>query len=351
MKTRELGRTGIAVSEIGFGTEHLPPDAGVIGEIVETAIEGDATFLDVLQIDPAGDGAYVWDGLGPLIREHREKLVLACHWGIGYLYDLDSCKRTFPEALGHVGNDFIDVAMMTMVGEPGRTGSWLDASLRELESYKSQGQIGCIAASVHDVNLATELAKGGTIDALMLAINMTQFDDERLPELYHACNEGGIGLIAMKPYSAGLLLRVDGKPTSITPAQCLDYVLGQPVSTVVPGVRNADELRAALAFYGTPEAKRDHHKALPTLYRSLAGHCVHCRRCMPCSKGIPITSVIAIVNWAREGVQDWLRSMYKALPVKPSACDGCDDCGDCMEACAFDVDVVGVMRQAVELFE
>jgi len=142
VRQRELGRTGIHVGEIGFGTEHLPPDREVIAEIVETGVMGGATFIDILQTDPAGDGAYVWDGLGPAIREHREKLALACHWGIGYRYDLDYCRETFPEALARVGNDFVDVAMMTMVGEPGRTGAWLDDSLAELERYRRDGQIG-----------------------------------------------------------------------------------------------------------------------------------------------------------------------------------------------------------------
>jgi len=345
---RQLGKTGIEISEIGLGTEHFPADAQVIAEIVETALNGGASFIDVLQIDPAGDGAYVWDGLGPVLREHRDELVLACHWGIGYRYDLDDCRKTFPDALARVGDDFVDVAMMTMVGEPGRTGAWLDASLEELERYKRDGRIGAIAASVHDVGVAIDLAGSGAVDALMFAVNMTQHDDERQQTLYRTCQDAGVGLIAMKPYSAGLLLRVDGAPTSITPLQCLDYVLAQPVSTVVPGVKNADEMRAALRYHAVDDGERDHRPVLPRVHRELAGHCVHCRQCMPCPQGIDITAMIAMVNWARGGVQDWLVGMYEGQRVKASACDGQ---GACTEACAFDVDVVGVMRRAVELFE
>jgi len=336
------------VSEIGFGTEHLPPDADTIAEIVETAVEAGASFIDVLQTDPAGDGAYVWDGLDPMIREHRSQLVIACHWGIGYRYDLDYCKETFPEALARVGNNFIDVAMMTMVGEPGRTGAWLDESLRELERYKRDGHIGCIGASMHDVRTATELVASDVIDVLMFAVSMTQHGDERQLALYHACAEHGVGLIAMKPFSAGLLLQADGESTSITPLQCLDYVLAQPVSTVVPGVKSADEMRTALRYLAVSNEEKDHRPALPKIHRELVGQCVHCRQCMPCAQGIDITSIVATVNWAHGGVQDWLKAMYAAQPVKPSACDGQ---GICMEQCDFGVDIVGVMQRAVELFE
>lgn len=348
MEYRELGRTGIRVSAIGLGTEHFPMEPEVQAEILAVATEAGANFIDVLQIDPAGDGAYIWNGLGPLIREYREQLVLSCHWGIGYLYDLENCKRTFPEALKHVGNDYIDVAMMTMVGEPGRTGAWLDASLKELTNYKNAGQIGCIAAAMHDVDVAIDIVKRDAIDALMFAVNLTQANDERQQALYRACAEHEVGLIAMKPFSAGLLLQVEGQPTSVSPLQCLDYVLQQPVATVVPGVRSADEMRASLRYFDVPSSERDHTPALETVYQELAGHCVHCRKCMPCPVGIDITSIVAMVGWAKEGVQDWIKGMYANQQVKPLACN---ECNACMEACAFEVDIIGVMRRATELFE
>jgi len=66
------------------------------------------------------------------------------------------------------------------------------------------------------------------------------------------------------------------------------------------------------------------------------------------AKGLNITAIIAWVNWARGGVQDWQQGIYAGLPVKPTVCDGC---GECMEPCDFDVDIVGTMRKAVDLFE
>jgi predicted aldo/keto reductase-like oxidoreductase len=345
---RYLGKTGIKVSEIGFGTEHFPPDKEVMAEIMSVAVESGLNFIDILQTDPAGDGAYVWNGLGPLLKKYRDKLVLAAHWGIGYRYDLPYCRETFPEALAQVGNDYIDVAMMTMVGESGRQDEWLEESLKELTRYREKGLIGCIGGSAHDVSAAIKLVESGVLDVLMFTVNLTQHGDPQHQALYKACTEHDVGLIAMKPYSAGLLLKVEGKPTTITPVQCLSYALSQPVSTVVPGVKNADEMLAALSYCAASNEERAYQPALANIHSELAGHCVYCNHCLPCEEGINITSIISIDNWAKWGVQDWLVDMYAALPVKPSACIGQ---GDCMERCAFDVDIVGKMRHVVAVFE
>lgn len=348
MEYRVLGKTGIKVSTIGFGTEHMPPQKEVMAEVLDVAVGAGVNYVDVLQIDPAGDGAYFWDGFGPLLKQYRDKLVLAAHWGLGMAYDLPHCRRTFPEALSRVGNDYIDVAMMTMVGEPGREDEWLDESLKELQRYREKGHIGCIGGSAHDVQKALKLVNSGALDVLMFSVNLTQHGEAQHQALYQACVAQGVGLVAMKPFSAGLLLKVDGKPTSITPVQCLAYVLSQPVSTVVPGVSSADQMRAALRYCTASAEEKDFQPVLANVQRELAGHCVYCNHCLPCAQGVPITSVIPIVNWAFWGVQDWLKNMYAALPVKPSACI---ECGECMDRCAFDVDVIAKMRHAVALFE
>ncbi len=68
-------------------------------------------------------------------------------------------------------------------------------------------------------------------------------------ELYHACAVHGVGVVAMKPYAAGLLL-TEGNPSSIvlTPVQCVNYALTQPaVCTVVPGCKNITEMNPKIA--------------------------------------------------------------------------------------------------------
>jgi predicted aldo/keto reductase-like oxidoreductase len=160
--------------------------------------------------------------------------------------------------------------------------------------------------------------------------------------------EHEVGLVAMKPYHGGTLLNCDGRPTSITPAQCLAYTLSQPAATTVPGASNLRELRETLRYLEAGEAEKDWRAAIPVMHRDLAGHCVRCNHCLPCPAGIDIGEMMLLVGIATWGVDEELRAWYGRQPAKASACV---ECGVCMDRCPFGVDIMTRMRDAGEVFE
>jgi predicted aldo/keto reductase-like oxidoreductase len=118
----------------------------------------------------------------------------------------------------------------------------------------------------------------------------------------------GVGLVAMKPYHGGTLFSVNGRPSGITPAQCLSYVFsrnvlfrglkipdslspsggGLPVATTVPGPKNLAEWQATLHYLEATDAEKDYRPVLGTLHDRLAGQCVYCHHCLPCPENIDI---------------------------------------------------------------
>jgi predicted aldo/keto reductase-like oxidoreductase len=153
----------------------------------------------------------------------------------------------------------------------------------------------------------------------------------------------------MKPYRGGTLLNHSGRPTGITPVQCLAYTLSRSVATTIPGVKDGDELRAALRYLEASDEEKDWHSAIPLMHQGLAGECVRCNHCLPCPADIDIGETILLVGFASwDGVNDWLRAWYGKLPAKASACI---ECGVCTERCPFGVDVIARMQEAVELYE
>ena len=344
MEYRKLGRTGIEVGVIGLGTEHIEQDTDTMDEILGAAVDAGVNYVDLLYIEDD-----YWEKYGALIRSRRDKLVLAAHWGGGPRYDLDYCQHTFANILASVGNDYVEVALMTMIDDGDRAGQeWREASLEHLHRYQEQGRVGYIGGSAHDESLAIQAARSDFIDVLMFPVNMIGHDDEKALSLQRACEECGVGLVAMKPYHGGTLFTVNGKPSGITPGQCLEYVFSLPVSTAVPGPRNITEWRSTLRYLEETESERDYRPVLGDLRGRLAGQCVYCHHCLPCPQEIEIGWVIWHVDQTLGRELAQVKEWYAGSPVKASACI---KCGTCVERCPFDVDIISKMHEAVARFE
>ena len=229
--------------------------------------------------------------------------------------------------------------------------------------------------SSHDVPVSLKAVNSGHIDVLMFPVNPA-FDT--LPgdinvnalgkdssynqmgeagnkpilerkELYHACAIYGVGIVAMKPYAAGLLFnKKNPSKIVLSPAQCINYALSQPgACTVVPGCKNVEEMKAALAFLDATDEEKDYSSIDTNSFWKLKGSCVYCNHCLPCPVGIDIGTVTRITDTAEYETNDNTISEYGALSTKAS---DCTECGVCVERCPFGVDVIGNMTRAARRF-
>jgi predicted aldo/keto reductase-like oxidoreductase len=340
---RRLGKTGLDVSTIGLGTEHLEKSREAREDVLRAAVDAGVNYVDLLYVEPE-----YWADFGPVLRPYRDKLVLGAHWGSGPRFDLDYCQRTFDNILSCVGNDHVEVAMMTMVDEEDRWDGWLHASLEQLHRYQERGRVGYIGGSAHDTSMAVKAVNSGLLDVLMFPVNIVGHSEEKDRELYQACVDQDVGLVAMKPYHGGTLLSIGGRPSGIRPVQCLAYVLSLPVSTAVPGPKNVQELRATLHYLEATDEEKEFGPVVANLYDYLQGQCVYCHHCLPCPEDIQIGWLIWLLDYARDGVTDDLMGWYASHQAKAS---DCTECGVCLERCPFDVDILAKMQEAVEVFE
>ena len=350
MKTRVLGRTGLEVGVLGLGTEHLEQNRETMEDVLRTAVEAGVNYVDLLYPDPEGEPAF-WDNLAPLLQAYREKLVLAAHWGQGPGRDgdLNGAQRWFDQVLARLGNDYAEIAIVATIDTEEQWDCWGQPAVERLVRYREQGRVGHIGMSGHFCSTALKAVRSGLIDVLMYGVNLVHHESADIDHLLETCDQCDVGVVAMKPYYGGSLLNYDGRPTGITPVQCLSYTLSRSLATTIPGVKNGDELRAALRYLEAGDKEQDWRPAIPLMHQGLAGHCVRCNHCLPCPSNIDIGETILLVgltSWG--GVNDWLRGMYDNLPVKASACI---ECGLCVERCPFSVDVIAKMHEAVDLYE
>ena len=354
METRTLGRTALQVGVVGLGTEHLTFNRENMDAVLDLAVPAGVNYIDLVYNDPSDAHADYWDAIGPAVRRHRERLVLTLHWGFIYHEPVDRCQRKFDQALDCLGNGFAEIAMLTMVDSVSLWADWAQPSIERLYRYQRDGRVGFMGISNHNVDVARLAVESGLIDVLMFPVNLYQHpEDPARAALLETCAAHEVGVVAMKPYYGGRLVMTEGRPTGITPAQCLHYVLSQPVVTAVPGARNVDEMRQTLRYVDASVGEKRSTPLHEELKDWLRGQCVQCQHCLPCPQDIPIPDVILTLEYVEfysgtRTSEQFNRELYAALPVKAS---DCIECEVCLERCPFDVDIIGKMRRAVEVFE
>lgn len=373
MRYRKLGRTGAEVGIIGLGAEYLEfVSRETVVSVVDEAVARGVNYIDLFMSSPD-----VRDNFGIALQNRRHRVMIAGHLGAAlkhgqYCRSRDKTVSTefFTDLLTRLQTDYIDVLMLHFLDEPDDykvvfgSGGLLDLALK----LKKEGKARLIGMSGHRVPVALDAVNSGRIDVLMFPVNPA-FDAlpgeltleaakqgvtrDRLgptrKELYQACAVRGVGLVAMKPYGGGVLFS-SANPSSIvlTPVQCLNYALSQPgVSTVIPGCKNAAEMKAALAFLEASDEEKDYSAISDSSLWKLKGNCVYCNHCLPCPVGIDIGMTIRLADTAGYRLDEAAVAYYEALPVKASECN---ECGECVERCPFGVDIIASMNRAVAVF-
>jgi len=346
MEQRELGKTGLRVGVIGFGTGYLyrqPQDA--IVDLVREAIDHSVNYFDNWIPNPEARQA-----LGIAFRGRRERIYLAGHLGVYMKGDQSDvtrdptlARRYFDEMLSEMGIDHVDVLMLHNVDrmedyERVINGGLLDCA-RDLQA---QGKARLIGLSGHEADTGIRAAESGLIDVLMSPVGIA-WQPEGVAE---ACAASGVGLIAMKPFWGGELLQ-EPYSSLVTPVNAISYALAQPaVATVVPGFSTKGELHASLAYLNATPNERNFAAAKAAHGSTPLGTCVYCGHCQPCTAGISVSDVMSILRSAQRG-SPYAEDRYRGLKVGPETCTSC---GECVERCPQRVDVVAQMAEAAGVF-
>jgi len=370
MKYTELGRTGLNTSIISIGTEHMrgQPRETVVPTL-RTAVERGVNYFDVIYAMPEYL-AHMREGF----QGSRDRLLLAAHLGStdkgGQYYKTRTAKRcesSFLDVLRCLETEYVDVLWLTNFNvlndwdRASRSG-FLDLACR----LRDEGKARFLGISGHYHGIMERAIESGLVDLIMLPVNMFNHAMPGRRDLLDLCARENIGVVAMKPLGGGKLLSKRGSlrvpkyqtsgetfqvkiPDEVTPAQCLSYVLAQRgVTIALPGVKNEDELAAALHTLEASEAERDFSGLLSSFGHYVEGECTYCNHCLPCPVVIDIGQVNRLLDRAGLSLTASLRADYAALPVKASACT---ECGACTKRCPFGVDVIPRIHQAVKVFE
>lgn len=207
MESRPLGRTGISVPVVGLGTWRTFDVRGRDGEararsVVDVAIEAGSTLMDTSPMYGASEGV-----LGRALDGRRDHALVATKV---WTDDDADAERQIAFARGAFA-DRIDLYQVhNLVAWPRR--------LDQLARLRDAGVVRAVGATHYAAHAFDELARvmrSGRIDAVQVPYNPWQREVER--EILPLAEELGLGVIVMRPFAEGSLIRRSPSAAQLAP--------------------------------------------------------------------------------------------------------------------------------------
>lgn len=293
MKYRKLGKTNLKVSEIGYGMWGM---AGWTGsddtesiDSMQKAVDMGCNFFDTAWAYGAGKSEKL---LGQLVRANKDKKLYTAtkipprnfRWPSTREYSVDDCfppdhiRKYVESSLKNSGLDSFDIVQFHTWED-----SWLDDKrlISTMIKLREEGLFRAIGISINrwEPWNGIRAVRSGMIDTVQVIYNI--FDQNPEDELFPACREMNVGVIARVPFDEGTLtgtLTKDTRwpkgdwrntyfvpenlnasvdraealkpliPEGMTmPEMALRFILAEPsVSTIIPGMRKLSHVESNL---------------------------------------------------------------------------------------------------------
>ena len=313
--TRTLGRTGIALTALGFGSTGLgnlyraqTEDAAMA--TVEAAYAAGIRYFDTAPLYGFGLAEH---RIGAALRRLPGEVVLSTKagWrlfprgrsasagGVSHTlfqqpapfepridYSYDGVMRSFEDSIQRLGTDRIEILLLHDCdrrnhGEAYRErfAEAMAGAYRALLALRDQGAVRAIGAGLNEWEACQDFAQAGDFDCFLLAGRYTLLDQTSLDSFLPLCAERGIGIILGGPYNSGILATgaVEGAFYDYAPASpsilertraiervcvrhgvplraaALQFPLShQAVASVIPGARDKAEVEENLRLISLP---------------------------------------------------------------------------------------------------
>ncbi len=213
-----LGRTGLRVSRLGFGTAPLASvfwgnDETTAVATARQALDAGVTFFDTAPFYGLGESE---GRLGAALRGGRYGVVIATKVGrlledgpageVAARFDFgyDAVRRSLESSLGRLGVDRVDIVHIHDPDE--HIDDALAGAHRALVDLREQGVIAAVSVGTTAVATATTFLERSDLDCVLVAGRYTLLDQTAAPVL-EQCAERGIAYLAAGVFNSGVLAR------------------------------------------------------------------------------------------------------------------------------------------------
>ena len=327
MQTVTLGSTGITVNKNGFGAlpiQRVSDDYAVM--LLKKAYAGGVRFFDTARMYSDSEHK-----VGLAFGHMREKVFISTKTGAttveGFWADLE-------KSLSYLG--YIDIYQFhnpAFCPKPGDGTGLYEAMLEA----KAQGKIRHIGITNHRLSVAREAIESGLYETLQFPFCYLATEPDI--DLVNRCKEAGMGFIAMKALSGGL----------ITNSRAAYAYLAQ-YDNVLPiwGVQREQELDEFLSYIPNPPAMDEALSAYIEADRKMLSgdFCRGCGYCMPCPVGIEINNAARMSLLLRRSPS--AKQLTPEWQAKMAKIDNCLHCGQCASRCPYGLDTPALLARNYE---
>jgi uncharacterized protein len=330
-----LGKSGMAVSKIGFGGIPIMR----IGEDEAINVIRRAIDLGIDWIDTARGYSDSEEKIGKAIKGLPRESIRIFSKAPGKTPE--KLKEQLETSLEKLDCGYLDMYQFHLVRSPA---DWeamkKNGTLDLLKEMKSKGLIKHIGASAHHIEAALALLDDEFIEVLQWPFNFIM--EAPGLEVMGKCREKNTGLIAMKPFGGGQLdnARV-----------CIRYLMQYPGVAPDPGMMTIEQVEEVVGLANLPSQLSIKDKAeIKKLKTELGTHfCRMCEYCMPCEHGVKITTLMRIDSFIKRlSVEQVVsESMKEAVESVTS----CVECGACETKCPYDLAIMQQIKQAAQRYQ
>ncbi|BCS52718.1 aldo/keto reductase [Geobacter sp. SVR] len=334
MRYVTLGRTGLAVSEVGFGCIpiiRLSTDDAVA--VLRHAFDRGITFFDTANAYRDSE-----EKIGAAFAGMRDKVVLATKT---LLRGAEGATMHLENSLRMLRTDHLDLYQLHQIAQEK---DWQEVmgpsgALEAVMKAKAEGKVRHVGVTSHNLQMALTLVNSGLFDTIQFPFNL--IEEGAKDELIGAARDRGMGFIVMKPFGGGAIDNA---------AVAFKYLREHPDAIPIPGFESIAQVDEVLSFYARPNVVTGQDREAMEQYRGMLGKsfCRRCEYCQPCPRGVMITPAMGYpIVASRMSPAVAVQFSQKPMESVPL----CNECGACVERCPYELQIPEMLKANRALYE
>ena len=321
-----LGKTGIVVDKNGFGAlpiQRVPMERAV--KLLRRAYEGGIGYFDTARMYTDSE-----EKIALALGDVRDKIYLGSKT---MARTAEEFRKELETSLRLLKTDYLDLYQFhnpPSCPKPGDENGLYEA----MQQAVREGKVRHVGITAHRATVAREAIASGLYETLQFPLSYLASPQDL--ELIDLCREQGMGVLAMKGLSGGLI--TNGAAA---------YAFLDQYENVLPlwGIQREEELEEFLSYRENPP-KLDEAlwQVIEKDRRELTGEfCRGCGYCLPCPVGIDIPNAARMSLLLRRAPAEQFLTAQEQEKMARIA--DCINCRHCAEHCPYGLNTPELLRR------